>query len=126
MNFNTDNLGLNYHTDRIIVCGKFQRSNLKFAIIHFVITQRTYSRHKLFRIYHSRRRRGCEVLHYEYASFGDAILTSGELASELGIWLSRAYLSPLMEQGYIAQTLPKEAQVAVATLQASGWIDWTV
>jgi hypothetical protein len=40
------------------------------------------------------------------------ILTSGELASELGIssqpWLSRAYLSPLMAQGYIAQTLPKK------------------
>ena len=37
---------------------------------------------------------------------------SGELASELGIssqpWLSRAYLSPLMAQGYIAQTLPKK------------------
>ena len=36
----------------------------------------------------------------------------GELASELGIssqpWLSRAYLSPLMLQGYIAQTLPKK------------------
>ena len=36
----------------------------------------------------------------------------GELASELGIssqsWLSRAYLSPLMAQGYIAQTLPKK------------------
>ena len=33
-----------------------------------------------------------------------------ELASELGIssqpWLSRAYLNPLMAQGYIAQTLP--------------------
>ena len=28
-----------------ILCGKFQRPNLKFAIIHFVITQRTYSRH---------------------------------------------------------------------------------
>jgi predicted ArsR family transcriptional regulator len=36
----------------------------------------------------------------------------GELASELGIssqpWLSKAYLSPLMAQGYIAQTLPKK------------------
>ena len=36
----------------------------------------------------------------------------GELASELGIsrqpWLSRAYLSPLMVQGYIEQTLPKK------------------
>ena len=36
----------------------------------------------------------------------------GELASELGIssqpWLSMAYLSPLMAQGYIAQTLPKK------------------
>ena len=36
----------------------------------------------------------------------------GEFASELGIssqsWLSRAYLSPLMAQGYIAQTLPKK------------------
>ena len=36
----------------------------------------------------------------------------GEYASELGIssqpWLSRAYLSPLMAQGYIAQTLPKK------------------
>ena len=46
-----------------------------------------------------------------------AILAIGErnrdeLASELGIssqpWLSRAYLSPLMAQGYIAQTLPKK------------------
>ena len=46
-----------------------------------------------------------------------AILASGErsrseLASELGIssqpWLSRAYLNPLMAQGYIAQTLPKK------------------
>ena len=40
------------------------------------------------------------------------ILTSGELASELGIssqrWLSKAYLSPLMAQGYIAQTLSKK------------------
>ena len=38
----------------------------------------------------------------------------GELASELGIssqpWLSRAYLSPLMAQGYIAQTLPKKTK----------------
>ena len=36
----------------------------------------------------------------------------GELASELGIssqpWLSKAYLSPLMAQGYIAQTRPKK------------------
>ena len=36
----------------------------------------------------------------------------GELASELGIssqpWLSKAYLSPLMAHGYIAQTLPKK------------------
>ena len=36
----------------------------------------------------------------------------GELASELGIssqpCLSKAYLSPLMAQGYIAQTLPKK------------------
>ena len=36
----------------------------------------------------------------------------GELASELGIssqhWLSKAYLSPLIAQGYIAQTLPKK------------------
>jgi hypothetical protein len=36
----------------------------------------------------------------------------GEIASELGIssqpWLSRAYLSPLMAQGYIAQTRPKK------------------
>ena len=36
----------------------------------------------------------------------------GELASELGIssqpWLSRAYLSPLIAQGYIAQTLSKK------------------
>ena len=36
----------------------------------------------------------------------------GELASELGIssqpWLFKAYLSPLMAQGYIAQTLPKK------------------
>ena len=46
-----------------------------------------------------------------------AILATGErsrgdLASELGIssqlWLSWAYLSPLMAQGYIAQTLPKK------------------
>ena len=40
------------------------------------------------------------------------ILTSGELASELGIssqpWLSRAYLSPLMAQGCIAQTLSRK------------------
>ena len=40
------------------------------------------------------------------------ILISGELASELDIssqlWLSRAYLSPMMEQGYIVQTLPKK------------------
>ena len=38
----------------------------------------------------------------------------GELASELGIssqsWLSKAYLSPLMAQGYIAQTLPKKTK----------------
>ena len=37
----------------------------------------------------------------------------GELASELGIssqpWLSRAYLSPLMAQGYIAHTSPKKS-----------------
>ena len=36
----------------------------------------------------------------------------GELASELGVssqlWLSKAYLSPLMAQGNIAQTLPKK------------------
>ncbi len=36
----------------------------------------------------------------------------GEFALELGIssqlWLSRAYLSPLMAQGYIAQILPKK------------------
>ena len=35
-----------------------------------------------------------------------------EFASELGIlsqpWMSRAYLSPMMAQGYIAQTLPKK------------------
>ena len=46
-----------------------------------------------------------------------AILALGEksrseLASELGIssqpWMSRAYLNPLMEQGYIAQTLQKK------------------
>ena len=46
-----------------------------------------------------------------------AMLVIGErsgddLASELGIsiqpWLSRAYLSSLMAQGYIAQTLPKK------------------
>ena len=37
---------------------------------------------------------------------------TGEFASELVVsslpWLSRAYLSPLMVQGYIAQTLPKK------------------
>ena len=36
----------------------------------------------------------------------------GELSSELGIssqlWLSKAYLSPLMAEGFIAQTLPKK------------------
>ena len=36
----------------------------------------------------------------------------GEFASELGIssqpWWSMAYLSPLMAEGYIAQTLPKK------------------
>ena len=36
----------------------------------------------------------------------------GELALELGIssrpWMFRAYLSPMMAQGYIAQTLPKK------------------
>ena len=46
-----------------------------------------------------------------------ALLASGErsrreLASELGIssrpWLSRAYLNPLIAQGYIAQTLPRK------------------
>ena len=46
-----------------------------------------------------------------------AILASGErsrseLASELGIssqpWLFRAYLNPLVAQGYIAQTLPRK------------------
>ena len=63
-----------------ILCGKFQRLYLKFAIIHFVITPRTYSHNRLCRIHHSRRRRGCEVSHYEYASFGDAILTSDDLA----------------------------------------------
>lgn len=40
--------------------------------------------------------------------------SKGELASELGIssqpWLSKAYLSPLMAQGYIAQTLPKKTK----------------
>jgi DNA-binding HxlR family transcriptional regulator len=45
------------------------------------------------------------------------ILASGEksrseLASELGIssqlWLSKAYLSPLMAEGFIAQILPKK------------------
>lgn len=41
-----------------ILCGKFQRHYLKFAIIHFVMTPRTYSRHGLCRIHHSRRRRG--------------------------------------------------------------------
>jgi len=44
-----------------------------------------------------------------------ALLASGtmsrsEMAAELGVssqpWLSKAYLNPLMEQGYIAQTLP--------------------
>ena len=39
-------------------------------------------------------------------------IAHGQLASELGIssqpWLSKAYLSPLMAQGYIAQTLPKK------------------
>ena len=44
------------------------RRLLKFAIIHFVITQRTYSRHRLCRIHHSRRRRGCEVSHYTEGS----------------------------------------------------------
>ena len=38
----------------------------------------------------------------------------GELASELGIssqpWMSRAYISPLMAQGYIAQTLLKKTK----------------
>ena len=38
----------------------------------------------------------------------------GELVSELGIssqpWLSKVYLSPLMAQGYIAQTLPKKTK----------------
>ena len=95
-----------------ILCGKFQRYNLKCAIIYFVITPRSYSCNRLCCTHHSRRRRGCEVSHYEYASFGDMILTFGELASELGIssqpWMSRAYLSPLMAQGYIAQTLPKK------------------
>lgn len=37
-----------------------------------------------------------------------------ELAAELGVssqsWMSRAYLKPLMSQGYIAQTLPKKAR----------------
>ena len=46
-----------------------------------------------------------------------AILATGErsrgdLASELGIssqlWLARVYLSPMMAQGCIAQTLPKK------------------
>ena len=46
-----------------------------------------------------------------------AFLASGaksrsEIAAELGIssqpWLSRAYLGPLMERGYIAQTLPRK------------------
>ena len=40
------------------------------------------------------------------------ILTFGELAVELGIssqpWLSKTYLSPLMAEGFIAQTLPKK------------------
>ena len=47
----------------------------------------------------------------------------GELASELGIssqpWLSRAYLSPLMAQGYIAQTLPRSCGAIDAI--AMGW-----
>ena len=46
-----------------------------------------------------------------------ALLASGEksrseLAAELGVssqpWLSASYLNPLMEQGYIAQTLPQK------------------
>ena len=47
----------------------------------------------------------------------------GELASGLGIssqpWLSRAYLSPLMAQGYIAQTLPRSCGAIDAI--AMGW-----
>ena len=57
-----------------ILCGKFQRLYLKFAIIHFVITPRTYSYNRLCRIHHSRRRRGSEVSHYEYASFEEQTL----------------------------------------------------
>ena len=68
-----------------ILCGKFQRPNLKFAIIHFVITSRSYSCNRLCRIHHSRRRRGCEVSHYECSSFGEVILSSGD----------RAFVNPL-------------------------------
>ena len=45
-----------------------------------------------------------------FLSSGDK--SRGEIAAELGIssqpWLSRAYLSPLMERGYIAQIMPKK------------------
>ena len=94
-----------------ILCGKFQRPNLKFAIIHYVITPRSYFCNRLRRIHHSRRRRGCEVSHYENASFEHAILISGDLALELGIssqpWLSKAYLSPLMAQGTSRRHYPR-------------------
>ena len=61
-----------------------------------------------------------------------AILASGErsrseLASELGIasqpWLYRAYLNPLMAQGYIAQTLPKKPRSPLRRyrLLRKGW-----
>ena len=47
----------------------------------------------------------------------------GELASELGIssqlWLSKAYLSPLMAEGLHRADIAQEAQVAVGALQAS-------
>ena len=42
-----------------ILYGKFQRPNLKFAIIHFVITPRAYAIGSRRRMHHSRRRQGC-------------------------------------------------------------------
>ena len=45
-----------------------------------MITPRTYAIGSRRRMHHSRRRRGRRVVRYEYSSFGEVILSSGDFA----------------------------------------------
>ncbi len=89
-----------------ILCGKFQRHYLKFAIIHFVMTPRTYSRHGLCRIHHSRRRRGRLV---PYDDDGNQTLVTTKTGDTLSMTVRPVQLPgiPFAEPCYSQCIAPK-------------------